>query len=280
MNWQMSGRILVQGLGETEVLAQVTRMKAYGTPIVAGINPIWEGKLVNEIPIYALVEEAIAQVGEIQTSLIFAHPYAVLDAALEAIAAGIRQLIVFSQEIPPLDVVRLLKIARDTQTVILGPGSGGILIPEKFYLGIWEPQFYQPGNIAILSDSSKMTYEVALSLHRVNLGESIVTSIGTDPILGTSFRDWLEFLNNNPETSAIALVTRSERIDSSTIDYINSNLNKPLIVYAYNRRKHWKNAPYILSNQFSYVKNTLKDILNESDLLLATRPSEIGELLQ
>lgn len=290
INWQMSGNILVQGLGETNVLTQVTRMKAYGTPITAGVSPSWEGKLVNEIPVFALVEEAISAVGEIQTSLIFVHPYAVLDACLEAIAGGIRQLIIFSKEIPPLDVVRLLRIARETNTVILGPASGGILIPPNFCLGIWETQFYQPGSIAVLSDSYTLTYEVALSLHRLNFGNSIVTSLGTDPILGTTFIDWLEFLNRNDETKAIVLIIQLERIDSATIDYIKDDLNKPLIIYAYNlgknRPNYLSNAVNIMTHQLSYgltteaSEITIKDILRESDLILATSPSKIGELLK
>lgn len=290
MNWQTSGQILVQGLKGAEVIKYITRMKARGAAIVAGVNPSQDNDAIAGVPIFALVEEAIADVGEIQTSLIYVHPYAVLDAAKEAIASGIPQLIIFSQRVPPLDMITLLRIAKENNTLILGSGSGGILIPDELDLGIWEAQFYQPGNIAILADSSNLSYEVALSLEEANLGQSIVTSIGTDPILGTSFEFWLEFLNHHEPTKAIALITQWERIEVKLIEYIKEYLHKPIVIYAYNLQQkgqnYLSNILNIMTNQLAYgltiqtSETTIKDLLTESNIFLATSPSEVRDFLQ
>lgn len=290
MNWQISGQILVQGLKGIEVTTFVTQMLEQGAKIVAGIDPSQEQDTIEEIPIFALVEEAIAEVGEISTSLIFVHPYKVLDAATEAIVSGIKQLIIFSQEVPPLDMIRLLRIAKEHDTLILGSGSGGVLIPEELSLGIWSTEFYQPGRIGILTDSPNLSYEVALALQKEGLGESIVISIGQDAILGTNFEFWLEFLHEHEKTEAIVLITRWERIELELINYIKKELNKPVIIYGYDLQKkghtYLSNIVNIMANQLfsglaiQELESTVKDLLTESDILLVNNTSQIRDLLK
>lgn len=290
MNWRTSGQILVQGLKGADIIDYVIKMRAQGAAIVAGVDPSQENDIIKEVPIFALVEEAIAAVGEITTSLIFVHPYGVLDAATEAIASGIKQLIIFSVGVPPLDMIRLLRIAREQHTLILGSGSGGILIPEELSLGIWETQFYQPGKVGILTDSPNLTYEVALALQKDNLGESIVISIGQDSILGTNFEFWLEFLQQEPKTEAIALITQWERIDLKLINQIQKLLSKPIVIYGYNLQKkghtYLSNIVNIMANQLfsglaiEQLETTVKDLITESNILLANNPSQVRELLK
>ncbi|TVQ46095.1 MAG: CoA-binding protein [Gloeocapsa sp. DLM2.Bin57] len=290
MNWQISGQILVQGLKGIEVISYITQMLEQGAKIVAGIDPSQEQDTIEAIPIFALVEEAIAEVGEISTSLIFVHPYKVLDAATEAIVSGIKQLIIFSQGVPPLDMIRLLRIAKEHDTLILGSGSGGILIPGELSLGIWSTEFYQPGRIGILTDSPNLSYEVALALQKEGLGESIVISIGQDAILGTNFEFWLEFLHEHEKTEEIALITRWERIELELINYIKKELNKPVIIYGYDLQKkghtYLSNIVNIMANQLfsglaiQELETTVKDLLTESDILLVNNPSQIRDLLK
>ena len=195
MDWLLEGKVLIQGITEPLGTYYAARMKAYGTNIVAGIRVVGQQQeQIEEIPVFDLVEEAIAQVGEIETTIIFVHPYQVLDAASEAIAAGIKQIILITGGIPPLDLVRLLKKAQVTKTQLLGPGSSGIIIPNQVWLGTCEPEFYTPGQIGILSRSKRLGDEVALTLTKAGLGQSMAVSLGSEGITGSNLRQWFSIL--------------------------------------------------------------------------------------
>ncbi len=107
----------MQGIDRTLGKYYAARLKTQGTCVVAGVASGHGGEIIAEIPVFDLVAEAVAEAGEIQTSLILVPPNQVLDAALEAIAAAIPQLIIVTPGVPPLDLVELLKIASTTGTL-------------------------------------------------------------------------------------------------------------------------------------------------------------------
>ena len=147
MNFTLDGKVLIQGITEPLGAIYAAKMKDYGTNVVAGVSPGYGGQTVYDIPVFDLVEPALSAVGAIDTTIIFVSPYLALDAAKEAIAAGIRQIILISGGIPPLDMVHLLRIAEQTQTTILGPNSLGIIVPGKWLLGTHPEEFYTPGAV-------------------------------------------------------------------------------------------------------------------------------------
>lgn len=206
MKLTSESKILIQGLYELSSSTHAARMKAYGTNVVAGINPGNGGQTLDDIPVFDLVEQALAEVGSVDTTIIFVPPYQALDAALEAITAGIRQIIIISAGMPPLDMVHLLRIAEATETLVVGPNSPGIIVPEKILLGTHASEFYTPGAVGIVSRSSTLTYEIALQLTTAGLGQSISVSIGSDTIIGSSFLQWLQILDEDETTQAIVLI--------------------------------------------------------------------------
>ena len=132
MSFTSSNRVLIQGIAEPLGSIYTPLMKAYGTTIVAGVSAGHGETTFGSIPVFDLVETACARVGLIDTSVIFAAPYDALDAALEAIAAGIRQIVLITNGIPPLDMVRLLRKAEATETLVVGPNSPGIIVPGRW----------------------------------------------------------------------------------------------------------------------------------------------------
>jgi succinyl-CoA synthetase alpha subunit len=144
-------KLIIQGITEPIATQYAQRMRAAGTAILAGVSVGEGGNTLEDIPLYDLVETAIADWGEIDTSLIFVPSYQVLDAALEAMAAKIRQLIIISKNVPPLDMVRLLEQAQSTNTFVLGSGSHGLIIPEKLWIGIGEYPLYKAGKVGMIS---------------------------------------------------------------------------------------------------------------------------------
>lgn len=225
-------KVLIQGIDQPLGQHYAQRMKAYGTPVVAGVSVGQGGTTIAEIPCFNLVETAIAQVGEIAVSLIFVDPYHVLDAALEAIDSGIRQLVIATAGIPPLDLMHLLEKAKATNTLILGPGSAGAIVPEKIWIGTCEPQFYTPGNVGIISRSDRLADEVAFSLTQANIGQSMAIHLGTGAIMGSSFQDWLKILADDSATEAIVLIEQNGQGSHEAAQELKDlNLKKPVIAY-------------------------------------------------
>jgi succinyl-CoA synthetase alpha subunit len=222
-------KVLVHGILEAQVPTRT--MVAAGTTIVAGIAPGKGGGQLDQIPLYDLVEQAIEQQGPIDVALIFVPAYRVLDAALESIAAGIPKLILINDGVPPLDVVQMLR--RAGSTLILGPGSPGIIRPGKLLLGLHPPQFYQPGPIAVFGRGMALTCATAQVLSTAGLGQSICVGLGSDGLVGSSFTGWLADCGTDPTTEAIVLVGEpgGEEEEQAAAYLLDHPSSKPVIAY-------------------------------------------------
>ncbi|MBE9167950.1 CoA-binding protein [Pleurocapsales cyanobacterium LEGE 06147] len=290
MNWKQPNRVILQGIAEPMVSHYAARMKAYGTAIVAGISAGQGGGEIEQIPVFDLVEDAIEQLGEVEATLIFDPPYQVLDAALEAIAAGIRQVIVLSAGVPPLDVAQLLSHAQKTNTLLLGPGSNGIFIPDRVCLGTFNTPCYKAGSVGIVGRSSHMCDEVALALNRAGIGQSLVVSLGRDRIVGSGFQQWLPILEADDTTKAIVLIVKSDNAqEEAAAYYLNSQRTKPVIAYLAGlrapREKIFLNAATIIANQLSYsvaftkTERQTVTAFKEAGIEMAKKPSELPKFL-
>jgi len=227
-----ASKVIVQGIMEPLGLTCAPMMKAYGTHVVAGISPGFGGQILKGIPVFDMLEQAIPMVGPVDAAVICTPPYAALDAALEAIAAGIRQVILISQGIPPLDMVHLIRQAEATETLIVGPNSPGIIVPGQILLGIHPPNLYTPGTVGLISRSGTLTYEVAWTLTQAGLGQSIGVSIGGDTIVGSSFQQWLQILDEDDRTEVIVVVGEiGGDSEEAAAHYIAEAIDKPVIAY-------------------------------------------------
>ncbi len=283
--------VLVQGITEIQAAKQVELMTAYGTKIVAGISPGEGGQELQGIQIFDMVEQALPVVGAVDTTIIFVPPYLALDAALEAIAAGIRQIVLISEGIPPLDMVHLIRKAEATETMLVGPNSPGIIIPEKLLLGTHPTEIYTPGKVGIISRCSTLTYEVALQLTQAGLGQSISIGIGGDAIVGSSFAQWLEILDEDDNTEVIVLVgDNSGNSEEIATRYITEAIDKPVIAYIAGRHappeKILGHANTIiasfnaeLSTEVGRVESKLAAFA-KAKIPVAERPSEIPALVK
>ncbi|WP_013323786.1 succinate--CoA ligase subunit alpha [Gloeothece verrucosa] len=291
MKWKANSTVLIQGMTSPFALAYVPRLKSFGTNIVAGVSVGAGGQQIANIPIFDLVEEAIANVGKIDISLIFVEPYQVLDAALEAIAAGIEQIIIITRGVPPLDMVDLLKKSQVNNTFILGSGSQGIIIPDKLWLGIGEPQCYRAGKVGLISRSDRLTDEIALILSASKYGQSMAVSLGTDGIIGASFEQWLQILEEDDGTDAIVLLGQANgSAEFSAAEYIASSIEKPVIAYiagaSSSVKRSFGDAATIIATQLSYslpITRTEQQLLTafkEANITVAKSPFQIPSLVK
>lgn len=240
-NWTQR-KVLIQGITEPLAIHAVAKMKAYGTNIVAGIGIGRGGSQIEEIPIFELVEEAMAKVGAIYMSILFVPPNCILDAALEAMAANIHRLILVTDRIPPLDMMRLSRRAQANNTLILGGGSAGLIVPGKAILGICEACCYTPGNVALVSRGAGLLDEVSWELTRAGIGQSMAIDLGSSEAIGSGFGEWLGIAIRDRRTKAIAFLESAMMGNEEAADLIPKNLNKP--VFAYVSGRHVPIAPF------------------------------------
>ncbi|NJK38619.1 MAG: CoA-binding protein [Oscillatoriales cyanobacterium RM1_1_9] len=233
MNLTSDSTILIQGItASCSALYAGLKMKEYGTRVVACVHPGQDPQPVLNIPTFDLVKQAQRAVGTIDISIIFTHPYQALDAALEAIAAGIRQLIIITEGMPPLDMVKLIRVAEMTETLLLGPNSSGIIVPGKLLLGTHPPELYTPGNVGVIGRSSTLTYEVVMQLTQANQGQSICVTVGSDVVIGSSLLQWLQILDEDDTTDVIVLVGEVDGGDEiEAASYIAEAIDKPVVAY-------------------------------------------------
>ncbi|MEA5616285.1 CoA-binding protein [Cronbergia sp. UHCC 0137] len=289
MNLTSESKVLIQGFCEFISESNIAQMKAYGTNLVAGVNPGFGGQQKYDLPVFDLVEEVVSQFGHIDTTIICVHPYQVLDAALEAIAANIRQIIIISAGVPPLDMVKLLRKTETGETLVIGPNSPGIIVPGKILLGIQPSEFYTPGSVGIVSRSSTLTHEVAWELTKAGLGQSISVSIGSDAIVGSSFLQWLQILDEDDTTEAIVLIGQlggeSEEVAAR---YITETIDKPVIAYIAGRHapptKHWHQSGNLAivagrNSNFGTTQSKLT-AFETAQIPVAESPRQIPELLK
>ena len=282
-------KVLIQGMTEPLVSTHAARMKAYGTNIVAIVSPSEGGQTVEDMPVFDLVEQAIASVGTVDTTIIFVPPYQVLDAANEAIAAGIRQIVIISAGVPPLDMVHLLRKTEAAEILIVGPNSPGIIVPGKILLGTHASEFYTPGKVGIVSRSTTLTYEIALELTKAGLGQSISVSIGSDGITGSSFIQWLQILDEDESTQAIVLVGEpGGNSEEAAARYIAEVIDKPAIAYVAGRLappgKHWGHTGTLAAmvgrgDNIGTAQSKL-EAFKAAKVPIAERPSQIPALVK
>lgn len=291
MNLSTQTKILIQGMMEPLGSMYVPLMLSYGTPIAAGVSPGHATDFYCDVPVFDMVEQAIEVVGAIETSVILVEPYLVLDAALEAMAAGIRQLVVVTEGVPPLDMVNLTRKAEATGTIVVGSSSPGIIVPGKLLLGIHPAEFYRPGSIGIISRSGTLIYEVALTLTQTDIGQSIAISIGGDRILGSSFEYWLSQLQQDDSTEAIVLVGEiGGDSEEQAAQYITQAVTKPVVSYLAGRtaprRQVMGHSSAVITTQITDFDADLGTFdrklaaMKQAKIPVADRPSQIPDLLK
>ncbi len=289
MNLRPDSKILIQGFSEFISATHIAQMKAYGTNLIAGVQPGYGGQMKYDLPVFDLVEEAISKLGAIDTTIICVHPYQVLDAALEASASNIRQIIIISAGVPPLHMVTLLRKTETREILVVGPNSPGIIVPGKILLGTQPSEFYTPGSVGIVSRSSTLTYEVAWELTQAGLGQSISVSIGSDAIVGSSFLQWLQILDEDETTDAIVLVGQpGGGSEEAAARYIAEAIDKPVIAYIAGRHapqsKYWHQTGNIATvvrrdPNFGTTQNKLA-AFQAAQVPVAEYPAQIPELLK
>lgn len=201
-------RVLVQGLTGKQGSFWAEKMLACGTTVIGGVNPKRAGETHVGLPVFASSIAAMAA-APFDTAVMFIPPAMAKDAALDAIHAGAKSLVILTEHIPARDVIAIHEAARAQGTQIIGPNTAGLVTPGEGFVGIMpghNPNVFKPGRIGVISRSGSLGTLVCLNLTRAGLGQSAFVGIGGDPMIGTTTRDALEALDKDARTDAIVLV--------------------------------------------------------------------------
>lgn len=203
---ERKAEVLVQGITGREGAFHTRLMKEYGTRVRAGVTPGKGGSQVYDVPVFNSVKEAITRSPMINTSVIFVPASRCMDAALEAVDAGVGCLVVITEGVPQKDALWMIDYARRQGVTLIGPNCPGVIMPPHTKLGIMPAGAFASGKVGLVSRSGTLTYEVGDALRRKGLGVSMAIGIGGDPIVGTTLSEAVELFQNDPHTVAVVVL--------------------------------------------------------------------------
>ncbi|MEB8329174.1 succinate--CoA ligase subunit alpha [Flavobacteriaceae bacterium KMM 6897] len=198
-------KIIVQGFTGSEGTFHAEQMIEYGTNVVGGVTPGKGGQEHLGRPVFNTVAEAIEKVGA-DTTIIFVPPAFAADAIMEAAEAGIKVIITITEGIPIADMVKAYDYIKGKDCRLIGPNCPGVITPGEAKVGIMPGFVFKKGNIGIVSKSGTLTYEAADQVVRQGLGITTAIGIGGDPIIGTTTKEAVELLINDPETECVVMI--------------------------------------------------------------------------
>ena len=198
-------KIIVQGFTGSEGTFHASQMIEYGTNVVGGVTPGKGGTTHLERPVFNTVKDAVDQVGA-DTTIIFVPPAFASDAIMEAADAGIKVIITITEGIPVADMIKAYAYIQGKDCRLIGPNCPGVITPGEAKVGIMPGFVFKKGNVGIVSKSGTLTYEAADQVVKQGLGITTAIGIGGDPIIGTTTKQAVELLMNDPETECIIMI--------------------------------------------------------------------------
>ncbi len=277
-------RLLVQGITGRDGSFHAKQMLEYGTSLVAGVTPGKGGqKFEGSVPVFNTVEEAVEETGA-NTSVIYVPPPFAADAMMEAAAAGVKFIVCITEGVPVIDMLKVRPYVIEKGARLVGPNCPGLITPGQAKVGIIPGRICTPGNVGVVSRSGTLTYEVVYHLTRAGLGQSTCVGIGGDPINGTSFIDALEAFENDPNTTAVAMMGEIGGTDEQdAAEFIRTKMKKPVVGFIAGQTappgRRMGHAGAIISGSAGTAAEKI-EAFEAAGMGVAKRPIDFVELLR
>ncbi len=276
-------RVLVQGITGNQGSFHTGQMLKYGTNIVGGVSPGKGGQEVEGVPVYNTVFEAVEN-EQAEASILFIPAPFAKDAALEALAAGIKILVLIPEHIPLQDAMDIMAQAKRHEAVVVGPNTFGLVSSGACKIGIMPNQYFVPGPVGVVSRSGTLCYEIVGHLTESKIGTTTVVGLGGDRVVGLDFIDVLEQFEKDPETKTVVLVGEiGGSAEEEAAAYIKSSMSKPVVAYLAGKSappgKRMGHAGAIIERGRGTFESKV-EALNAAGVDVADLPGKVPELVK
>ncbi|AFK02453.1 succinyl-CoA synthetase, alpha subunit [Emticicia oligotrophica DSM 17448] len=274
-----NSKVIVQGFTGSEGTFHASQMIEYGTNVVGGVTPGKGGQLHLDRPVFNTVEQAVADTGA-DVSIIFVPPAFAADAIMEAADAGIKVIVCITEGIPTKDMVTAKSYLQGKNARLIGPNCPGVITAEECKVGIMPGFIFKKGTIGVVSKSGTLTYEAVDQLSKVGLGQTTAIGIGGDPIIGTTTKEAVELLMNDPETEGIVMIGEiGGGMEAEAARWIKENGTKPVVGFIAGQTapkgRRMGHAGAIIGGADDTAAAKMK-IMAECGIHVVASPAEIG----
>ncbi|CAM3994255.1 succinate--CoA ligase subunit alpha [Flavobacterium cucumis] len=276
-----NSKIIVQGFTGSEGTFHASQMIEYGTNVVGGVTPGKGGTMHLDRPVFNTVKDAVEKAGA-DTSIIFVPPAFAADAIMEAAEAGIKVIICITEGIPVADMIKAYDYIKGKDCRLVGPNCPGVITPEEAKVGIMPGFVFKKGTVGIVSKSGTLTYEAADQVVKQGLGITTAIGIGGDPIIGTTTKEAVELLMNDPETEIIIMIGEiGGQLEADAARWIKADGNrKPVVGFIAGetapKGRTMGHAGAIVGGADDTAE-AKKRIMRENGIHVVDSPAEIGK---
>jgi succinyl-CoA synthetase alpha subunit len=222
-------KVIVQGFTGSEGTFHAGQMIEYGTNVVGGVTPGKGGSSHLDRPVFNTVADAVTTTGA-DVSIIFVPPAFAADAIMEAANAGIKVIVCITEGIPVKDMIQAREYIKGYECRLIGPNCPGVITAGEAKVGIMPGFVFKKGKIGIVSKSGTLTYEAADQVAKAGMGITTAIGIGGDPIIGTTTKEAVELLMNDPETEGIIMIGEiGGNLEAIAARWIKDNAKKPVV---------------------------------------------------
>lgn len=277
-------RVLVLGITGKQGQFWTQKMREMGTAVVAGVNPKKAGTEQDGVPVFASAREAVKSL-PFDIAVMFVPPMGAKDSAIDAIEAGAKMVVVLTEHIPQQDVMLIHAAAKRHGTRIIGPNTAGVVTPGEGFIGImpgFNANVFRPGTVGVISRSGSLGTLVCLNLTRAGFGQSAFLGVGGDPLPGTTSREALRMLDEDPATRGAVLVGEiGGGMEEDAADYART-MTKPVVAFITGRasppgKRMGHAGAIVLGDRGTYESK--RAALEKAGVRVAATPGEIGPLL-
>lgn len=277
-----NSKIIVQGITGGEGTFHAGQMIEYGTNVVGGVTPGKGGTTHLDKPVFNTVQDAVKQTGA-DVSIIFVPPVGAADAIMEAANAGIKVIICITEGIPVKDMIKAKEYISNYNCRLIGPNCPGVITADEAKVGIMPGFVFKKGKIGIVSKSGTLTYEAADQVVKAGLGITTAIGIGGDPIIGTTTREAVELLMNDPETKGIVMIGEiGGNLEANAARWIKENGTKPVVGFIAGETapagRTMGHAGAIVGGSEDTAQ-AKKQILRDCGIHVVDSPAKIGETM-
>lgn len=222
-------KVIVQGFTGSEGTFHAEQMIEFGTNVVGGVTPGKGGQTHLNKPVFNTVQDAVDKTSA-NVSIIFVPPAFAADAIMEAANAGIKVIVCITEGIPVKDMTKVKEYIKAFDTTLIGPNCPGVITAGEAKVGIMPGFVFKKGKVGIVSKSGTLTYEAADQVAKAGLGITTAIGIGGDPIIGTTTKEAVELLMNDPETEGIVMIGEiGGNLEANAARWIKENGTKPVV---------------------------------------------------